>query len=102
MNLPTMETDFLVIGGGSAGCIAAMHALQAQPDLRVTIFEKSDITYGGSIARGMDALNIVASNAKYMLYRRRRLLQALDDPRLGKLKETDAWRRLREKAEKGL
>ena len=60
MNLPTMETDFLVIGGGSAGCIAAMHALQAQPDLRVTIFEKSDITYGGSIARGMDALNIVA------------------------------------------
>jgi succinate dehydrogenase/fumarate reductase flavoprotein subunit len=60
MTLPTMETDFLVIGGGSAGCIAAMHALQIQPGLRVTIFEKSDITYGGSIARGMDALNIVA------------------------------------------
>ncbi|MBP3730924.1 MAG: FAD-binding protein [Mailhella sp.] len=60
MKLPIMETDFLIIGGGSAGCIAAMHALQAKPDLRVTIFEKSDIVYGGSIARGMDALNIVA------------------------------------------
>ena len=60
MNLPIMETDFLILGGGSAGCIAAMHALQADPSLRVTIFEKSDITYGGSIARGMDALNIVA------------------------------------------
>lgn len=55
-----METDFLIIGGGSAGCIAAMHALQLNPDLDVTIFEKSDIVYGGSIARGMDALNIVA------------------------------------------
>ena len=60
MKLQAMETDFLIIGGGSAGCIAAMHALQLNPDLNVTIFEKSDIVYGGSIARGMDALNIVA------------------------------------------
>ncbi|MBO4316845.1 MAG: FAD-binding protein [Mailhella sp.] len=64
MTLPIMETDFLILGGGSAGCIAAMHALQAKPDLRVTIFEKSDIVYGGSIARGMDALNIVAIPGK--------------------------------------
>nr|MCR4772170.1 hypothetical protein [Oscillospiraceae bacterium] len=48
----------------------------------------------------MDGFNIVASNDEYMRYRRRLLLQALDDPRLGKLKETDEWRRLREKAEK--
>lgn len=59
-----LETDFLVIGGGSAGCIAAMRALQINPGLRVTIFEKSDIMYGGSIARGMDALNIVALPGK--------------------------------------
>ncbi|WP_295640175.1 FAD-dependent oxidoreductase [uncultured Mailhella sp.] len=50
MNFQSMETDFLIIGGGSAGCIAAMHALQLNPDLDVTIFEKSDIVYGGSIA----------------------------------------------------
>lgn len=60
MSLQTLETDFLILGGGSAGCIAAMRALQLNPNLRVTIFEKSDIVYGGSIARGMDALNIVA------------------------------------------
>ena len=60
MSFQSMETDFLIIGGGSAGCIAAMHALHLNPDLKVTVFEKSDIVYGGSIARGMDALNIVA------------------------------------------
>ena len=55
-----IETDFLIIGGGSAGCMAAIRALEIRPDLKVVIFEKSDITYSGSIARGMDALNIVA------------------------------------------
>ncbi len=64
MSLQSLETDFLIIGGGSAGCIAAMRALQIDPKLRVTIFEKSDIVYGGSIARGMDALNIVAIPGK--------------------------------------
>ena len=55
-----IETDFLIIGGGSAGCMAAIRALEIRPDLKVVIFEKSDIAYSGSIARGMDALNIVA------------------------------------------
>lgn len=64
MSFQALETDFLIIGGGSAGCIAAMRALQVNPDLDVTIFEKSDIVYGGSIARGMDALNIVAIPGK--------------------------------------
>lgn len=55
-----IETDFLIIGGGSAGCMAAIRALEIRPDLKLVIFEKSDIAYSGSIARGMDALNIVA------------------------------------------
>ncbi len=54
-----LEADLLVIGGGSAGCMAANRALELKPDLKVVIFEKGDIKYGGSIARGMDALNIV-------------------------------------------
>jgi succinate dehydrogenase/fumarate reductase flavoprotein subunit len=54
-----IEADFLIIGGGSAGCMAAIRALEENPSLRVVIFEKSDLKYGGSIARGMDALNIV-------------------------------------------
>lgn len=60
MNCQKIEADFLIIGGGSAGCMAAIRALELNPKLRVVIFEKSDLKYGGSIARGMDALNIVA------------------------------------------
>ena len=60
MNCQRIEADFLIIGGGSAGCMAAIRALELNPKLRVVIFEKSDLKYGGSIARGMDALNIVA------------------------------------------
>jgi succinate dehydrogenase/fumarate reductase flavoprotein subunit len=55
-----LEADILIIGGGSAGCMAAHRALELNPDLKVVIFEKGDIKYSGSIARGMDALNIVA------------------------------------------
>ncbi len=60
MNTRLMKADLLIIGGGSAGCMAAIRALELKPDLKVVIFEKGDIKYSGSIARGMDALNIVA------------------------------------------
>jgi succinate dehydrogenase/fumarate reductase flavoprotein subunit len=55
-----IEADVLIIGGGSAGCMAAIQALTLNPQLKVVIFEKGDIKYSGSIARGMDALNVVA------------------------------------------
>ena len=35
-----MDTDILVIGAGGAGMFAALHALQANPDLRVTVAVK--------------------------------------------------------------
>lgn len=60
MRYELVDVDFLIIGGGSAGCMAAIRALEINPQLKVAIFEKSDLKYGGSIARGMDALNIVA------------------------------------------
>jgi len=55
-----LETDVLIIGGGSAGCMAANRLLELDPSLKVVILEKGDIKYSGSIARGMDALNVVA------------------------------------------
>jgi succinate dehydrogenase/fumarate reductase flavoprotein subunit len=55
-----IDADILIIGGGSAGCMAAIRALELNPELKVIIFEKGDIKYSGSIARGMDGLNIVA------------------------------------------
>jgi succinate dehydrogenase/fumarate reductase flavoprotein subunit len=57
---PVIETDVLIIGGGSAGIMAAIRAKEVNPDQNVVIFEKGEIKYSGCIARGMDALNIVA------------------------------------------
>jgi succinate dehydrogenase/fumarate reductase flavoprotein subunit len=60
METRTIDADLLIVGGGSAGCLAAIRALELDPGLNVVLFEKGDIKYSGSIARGMDALNIVA------------------------------------------
>jgi len=57
---PVIECDVLVIGGGSAGAMAAIRAQEMDSGQRVVVFEKGDIKYSGCIARGMDALNIVA------------------------------------------
>jgi succinate dehydrogenase/fumarate reductase flavoprotein subunit len=56
----TIEAEVLIIGGGSAGAMAAIRAKEMNPDQRVVVFEKGDIKYSGCIARGMDAMNIVA------------------------------------------
>ena len=55
-----LDADLLVLGGGSAGAMAAIWAKEVDPSQKVVVFEKGDIKYSGSIARGMDALNIVA------------------------------------------
>ena len=60
MSYRTLQADILIVGGGSAGCMAAIRAKELNPEARVVILEKGDIQYSGSIARGMDALNIVA------------------------------------------
>jgi succinate dehydrogenase/fumarate reductase flavoprotein subunit len=58
--MKVLKTDVLIIGGGSAGCLAAIAAKDADPGLGVTIFEKANIKRSGTLATGMDALNIVA------------------------------------------
>jgi succinate dehydrogenase/fumarate reductase flavoprotein subunit len=58
--IETIETDVLIIGGGSAGCMAAIAAHDAAPDLNITILEKAHIKRSGTLATGMDALNVVA------------------------------------------
>ena len=57
--MKTLKTDVLIIGGGSAGCLAAIAAKDVDSSLDVTIFEKGHIRRSGSLATGMDALNIV-------------------------------------------
>jgi succinate dehydrogenase/fumarate reductase flavoprotein subunit len=57
---PVIDCDVLIIGGGSAGAMAAIRAKEMDPAQKVIVFEKGDIKYSGCIARGMDALNIVS------------------------------------------
>ena len=39
-NIPTIETDILILGSGGAGLFAALHAHQTNPDLHITIAVK--------------------------------------------------------------
>lgn len=53
----TIETDFLIIGGGTAGCFAAITAAEEDPNLRILVVEKADIKRSGCLAAGVNALN---------------------------------------------
>ena len=59
-----VHADVLIVGGGSAGAMAAIRAKEVDPSQKVVVFEKGHILYSGCIARGMDALNIVAVPGK--------------------------------------
>lgn len=57
MDTQWMKTDVLIIGGGTAGTMAAIKAKQANPDGDVLILEKANIRRSGAIAMGMDGVN---------------------------------------------
>ena len=59
-DFPVVQADILIVGGGSAGAMAAIRAKELNPRQEVMVLEKGDAKYSGCIARGMDALNIVA------------------------------------------
>lgn len=52
-----IEADLLIIGGGTAGCMAAVEALESSPGAKVVIVEKADIDRSGCLAAGMNAIN---------------------------------------------
>jgi succinate dehydrogenase/fumarate reductase flavoprotein subunit len=57
METRTIETDFLIIGGGTAGPLAAIRARQRAPHLRVLLLDKANVKRSGAIAEGMDSVN---------------------------------------------
>ena len=57
MNTIEMEVDVLVIGGGTAGPMAAVKAKEKNPALRVLVMEKANVKRSGAISMGMDGLN---------------------------------------------
>ncbi|QTL99063.1 adenylyl-sulfate reductase subunit alpha [Iocasia frigidifontis] len=52
-----LKTDLLIIGGGTAGCLAAVRARELNPELDVLILEKAHIARSGCLAAGMNAIN---------------------------------------------
>lgn len=57
-----LQTEVLIIGGGLAGCVAAIKASEYGAD--VTILEKSSLERGGSAASGMDHIATVPNADK--------------------------------------
>ncbi|HEY1150727.1 MAG TPA: fumarate reductase/succinate dehydrogenase flavoprotein subunit [Pseudoduganella sp.] len=57
MNTHIQTVDVLVIGGGTAGPMAAVKAKEANPELRVLLLEKANVKRSGAISMGMDGLN---------------------------------------------
>lgn len=57
IKMETHRTDVLIIGGGTAGCMAAVTIKEAAPKLKVLIMEKAHIERSGCLAAGMNAIN---------------------------------------------
>lgn len=57
MEQKTIQADLLIIGGGTAGCYAAITAAKADPQLKIVVVEKADIRRSGCLASGVNALN---------------------------------------------
>ena len=55
----TFDCDVLVIGGGTAGPMAAYKAKKKNPDATVVLLEKANVKRSGAISMGMDGLNTV-------------------------------------------
>lgn len=53
-----IDTDIAIIGGGAAGCYAAMTARRKAPDLDVLILEKAHIDRSGCLAGGTPSMPI--------------------------------------------
>ncbi|MDD6383106.1 MAG: adenylyl-sulfate reductase subunit alpha [Selenomonadaceae bacterium] len=74
MERQRLTVDVLIIGGGTAGCYAAME-LGKSPELAVLVAEKANIERSGCLAAGVNALNAYISDghtpADYVEYARK-------------------------------
>lgn len=56
-NNKSILADVLIVGGGTAGCLAAVEIKENHPDLEVVVLEKANIERSGCLAAGMNAIN---------------------------------------------
>ena len=55
-NRKILHTDILIIGGGTAGCYAAL-TVREHSDYSIIIAEKANIKRSGCLAAGVNAIN---------------------------------------------
>ena len=63
MKIEKLKTDILIIGGGTAGCYAAL-TISENSDEKVIICEKAHIKRSGCLAAGVNALNAYIVDGK--------------------------------------
>jgi adenylylsulfate reductase subunit A len=64
VNTQTRKTDILILGGGTAGCYAAITAARQRPDLSILLVEKANIQRSGCLAAGVNAINAYLPNGQ--------------------------------------
>ncbi|MGE5416485.1 MAG: adenylyl-sulfate reductase subunit alpha [Acidobacteriota bacterium] len=57
IKLVNISTDILVIGGGTAGCFAAITIKETSPETDVLVIEKGHVDRSGCLAAGVNAIN---------------------------------------------
>lgn len=63
METRKINTDVLIIGGGTAGCFAAI-TLGRESNLNVLVAEKANIKRSGCLAAGVNAINAYITNGR--------------------------------------
>lgn len=77
--LNRLTTDVLIIGGGTAGCYAAL-TIREKSDASIIIAEKANIKRSGCLAAGVNAINayiVEAESQRIMLNMQRKMLTIL-------------------------
>ena len=67
MERKVIDTDVLIIGGGTAGCFAGI-TLGKRKDIKVLIAEKANIKRSGCLAAGVNAINAYITEGKTPQY----------------------------------
>ena len=57
MTTEIRSADILILGGGTAGCYAAITAAAEHPELQILLAEKANIRRSGCLAAGVNAIN---------------------------------------------